>query len=265
MRSYVAVATPIGALVDKAPPSSRLYKAITAAGFLVLFLTFALMAPIGPAAFRALWSDPDMAPDAFASSINTLPFTAAGVALKGLGSALSNVAIYPDLVLDLPDDPVVQATITAWWNAAYAIGWAAGPLAGGGLFDVFTQNLLCVGAEALPPHCPAADHDALGFARSTPFPEAVPLHAPISDASRLPRLPNSSSSNSTCYCDWKPANGFDGFASSTALVSLAYALVLALVGCCNVRNHKPPAGLVRVASGDAMSVAPLNAAYQPTQ
>ena len=146
---------------------------------------------------------------------NTLPIAGLALALKGIGSALSNNAIYPDLVLNLPDNPMVQATITAWWNAAYAIGWAAGPVLGGVLHDAFLLNDLCFGEEADPP---------------TPkHPKGCPGNTTFAVGTN---------SSSACLCEWRPANGFDGFSSSTALFSLAYALLLAMAIAANVRNRK---------------------------
>ena len=81
--------------------------------------------------------------------LNTFPVMVLALGLKGIGSALSNNAIYPDLVLGQPDNPVLHATITAWWNAAYAVGWAAGPLLGGVLTDAFLLNNVCIGDQAL--------------------------------------------------------------------------------------------------------------------
>ena len=47
--------------------------------------------------------------------------------LKGFGSAFSNNAIFPDLVIGLPEDnAMLQATVSGLWNAAYAAGWALG-------------------------------------------------------------------------------------------------------------------------------------------
>ena len=33
------------------------------------------------------------------------------------------------------DDEALHATIAGWWNAAYAMGWALGPLLGGAMYD----------------------------------------------------------------------------------------------------------------------------------
>ena len=34
------------------------------------------------------------------------------------------------------DDDVLQAIMSGLWNAAYSIGWALGPLLGGGLYEL---------------------------------------------------------------------------------------------------------------------------------
>ena len=86
------------------PASSRLYKLITLAGFVVLALTFYLLGPFGVDA----WGGGGSA-DAMQLAMNTLPCASVSLGLKGVGSALSNVAIYPDLVLGLPDDEMLQA------------------------------------------------------------------------------------------------------------------------------------------------------------
>eukprot|EP00493_Phyllostaurus_siculus_P013703 UN13911 len=57
--------------------------------------------------------------------------------LKGIGSS-GNSAGYPDLVCDVDkDDRVQNATICGIWNGVYALGWAAGPLLGGLLYEYF--------------------------------------------------------------------------------------------------------------------------------
>jgi MFS family permease len=264
---YVCVSTPTGWLIDRLPPSSRLYKLITCMGFLILFLTFALLAPIGPAAFGiphgAASHDP------IQPLLNSLPVVSIAIGLKGVGSALSNNAIYPDLVLNLPENPVLQATVTAWWNAAYAIGWAAGPFVGGWLDDAFLRNDLCIGDDALPPNCPAHQNMTAGSAvlgGTRPVRAMLGLQAcslgvsagqstaVLSQAlDTIAVAPPPPSPNATgCLCDWAPANGFDGFASSTALLSLVYAIILSIAVCTNVQN--PPRSAVEA---DAPSVEPL--------
>ena len=128
---YVAVSIPIGWLVDRAASSPRTLKSATAAGFAVLALTFTLLAPIGPEAWGLGGAD------GLRPSLNNVYVVVTAMLLKGVGSALSNNAVYPDLVAGHdPDDKMLQATISGLWNAAYAVGWAAGPFLGGLLYDV---------------------------------------------------------------------------------------------------------------------------------
>lgn len=44
---YVVFSVPVGWAVDRFPRASRVYKGITAVGFLMLALTFFLLAPFG--------------------------------------------------------------------------------------------------------------------------------------------------------------------------------------------------------------------------
>jgi len=254
---YVLTATPIGRLVDKAKPSSRLYKFITATGFFVLFLSFFLLGPFRPSAFYNFRHSKGV-DDLFEDKLNNLPCTAIAVGIKGIGSALSNVAIYPDLVLNLPDNPVLQATVTAWWNAAYAIGWAAGPILGGVLYDVFASNELCLGQYALPPYCPPASLDGttLTLAADAELPPlaTIPIFRSSYEARVLARTAApAANQTSDCSCDWQPSNGFDGFASATAAVALIYTLALMLAVACNLRNPEPKD------DNDLQTVAPLRA------
>lgn len=242
---YVLTATPIGRLVDKMPPSSRMYKLITASGFFFLFLTFGLLAPIGPSAFG-----PKGQHDTLQDSLNNLPCTAIAIGIKGIGSALSNVAIYPDLVLNLPDNPVLQATLTAWWNAAYAIGWAAGPILGGVLYNAFELINLCLDECAGPPNCPeqlAHGSHPTSFAfpdvhalRARPRANEYSASSVVSStmASSGPHT-NDTADCASCSCYWQPGNGFDGFATSTAIVALVYTLCLAVAVVFNLRNPEP--------------------------
>ena len=39
-----------------------------------------------------------------------------------------------------------------------------------------------------------------------------------------------------CACEWRPKNGFDGFSSAIAVVSLVYAAVLAVAVLLDVRG-----------------------------
>jgi hypothetical protein len=57
--------------------------------------------------------------------------------IKGVGSSGNNGG-YPDLLIGIADDDSsIQATVAGIWNAAYAMGWALGPLMGG----ILVQNM----------------------------------------------------------------------------------------------------------------------------
>ena len=123
-------------------------------------VAFALLAPFA-------WL-----PDRLESALNTAPAIAVAMGLKGVGSALSNAAVYPDLVVGLDkSNAAVQATVAGLWNAAYAVGWAAGPLIGGLLYSTFQVNELCLGELALPPFCPSSEGSwpYRGFKRSCSY------------------------------------------------------------------------------------------------
>ena len=97
LRSYTPRLGLVGWLVDRFPDNARAYKTVTALGFVAFALTFELLAPIGLSAGRRR-----RRPDAAQAALNNLPTVAVAMVLKGVGSALSNNAVYPDLVLGLP-------------------------------------------------------------------------------------------------------------------------------------------------------------------
>ena len=261
---YICVSTPIGVLVDRRPASPRLYKAITASGFVVLSASFALLAPFGKDAFGgvgqsgidALYGAAGAA-KGLQAALNNLPAASAALVLKGAGSALSNAAIYPDLIYRVPDDALLQSTLSALWNAAYAIGWATGPYLGDALLYAFRENALCVDKYARPPFCPAAP-DAHGHSHlppppphavaSPPPPPVLPPPPPTPEDCWAPAVSN-------CSCVWLPDNGFDGFASTTALISLAYAAPLLLAALLNLSG--PNSRCHARGSVSADGVAPL--------
>ena len=43
------------------------------------------------------------------------------------------------------EDAQSQATLAGLWNAAYAVGWAAGPFAGGIVYELYQEVVLCMG------------------------------------------------------------------------------------------------------------------------
>ena len=118
---------------------------------------------------------------------------------------------------------LLQATISGLWNAAYAVGWAAGPFLGGLLYDTFRVHTLCVGDKQTA----TCDTD-----------------------------PNGSGA---CSCTWQPDNGFDGFATVIAVTCALFAAVLFAAAAANVRNS---AKHVDLASISAPSLEPLVATHQ---
>ena len=178
-------------------------------------------------------------------ALNNVPVVATSMVLKGVCSSISQVAVYPDLIFGIPDEPLLHATISALWNGAYALGWAAGPLVGDLLMASFEHNKLCIGQSALPPHCPVEGGPP-------PPPPSPRLYDTLVDAA--PR---------NCSCDWVPDNGFDGFASSMSLLALVYAVPLALAAAMNVsgpnkrylaRPDPAAAGTAPLVAGDTPGV-----------
>merc|ERR1719461_2453911 len=71
------------------------------------------------------------------------------MAMKGIGGAGNNCG-YPDLVCDVDaNDSLVNATICGLWNAVYALGWAVGPVLGGGLYELFEFQGYAFGVGSL--------------------------------------------------------------------------------------------------------------------
>jgi len=121
---YTAISIPVGWIVDKYEGNSFVFKACISAGFFALFLGFALLGPM---------SLPGVADT---TAFDNLFWVAFAMTLKGIGSAVSVNPVYPDLMVGISeDDAMASATISGLWNAAYSVGWAAGPLIGGVLYD----------------------------------------------------------------------------------------------------------------------------------
>ena len=231
---YVVVSVPIGWLVDRYADRPAGFKAITGSGFVVLALSFALLAPL---------QAPSPPLDALNAPLNSLACAAVAMALKGVGSALSGNAVYPDLVVGFDaNDAVAHATLSALWNAAYAIGWAVGPLAGGLLYDAFATVRLCTGADALA----GCASSASSGANSASLPPSSP-----------------SGAGAACSCTWQPANGFDGFALVTSLACLASGVACFAAAACSLpggyRKDRAPAPKPPQAS----TVVPLEAWGHP--
>lgn len=125
---YVVSSILIGRLVDVHWRGIVAFKAVQSAGFVSLFLCFALLGPL------------ETLPSSWAGALNSRDIVFVAMCLKGLGSAGTNAA-YPDLVFGVAEsDSELNALISGMWNAAYAFGWAAGPLLGGGLIDAFSVD-----------------------------------------------------------------------------------------------------------------------------
>ena len=225
---YVVVSVPIGWVVDSFAGRSALYKTITACGFLALGLAFALLAPLRLPNGVVAGGGASSAPVDRSGLAGSVVWMAVALAIKGVGSALSNNAVYPDLVLGFPPgDEFIQAQLSALWNAAYAIGWALGPMAGGWLYDALATTPLCTGDELL-------DYCRSGVA-----------------ASRQP----------ACSCQWAADNGFDGYASVLALLCVVFAIVcfgIAAVPSCNGAPLTPsPESSVATSRASSEAATPL--------
>jgi len=130
---YVIASVPVGWLVDRHKDNSCVFKSMIAFGFFLLFLTFTFLGPL-----KLPGGDGNTNPIDMFDSIGWVGFA---MCLKGIGSAVSVNPVYPDLVIGLPeDDKILTATISGLWNSAYAIGWALGPLIGGGLYQALAFN-----------------------------------------------------------------------------------------------------------------------------
>jgi MFS family permease len=254
---YTLCSVPIGWLVDRVPASSRLYKATTASGMVTLAASFALLAPIawqtGPSGPSSLsWLPP--------AELNTMGAVVLAMGLKGVGSALSNNAVYVDIVLLLPtDDKMLLATVSGLWNAAYSLGWALGPLLGGALYESTLAVQLCLGLDVHSERCvqealqrddgaPLRNDSLVAQAAALLDLQHRPVHAlvtavrehgpgallsPINQTwGLLPHHPRHAAVRSdqteACSCSWVASNGFDGMGTWVALASLAYGVVLLL-------------------------------------
>eukprot|EP01065_Artemidia_motanka_P047723 TRINITY_DN7535_c1_g2_i1.p1 TRINITY_DN7535_c1_g2~~TRINITY_DN7535_c1_g2_i1.p1 ORF type:complete len:536 (+),score=162.62 TRINITY_DN7535_c1_g2_i1:139-1746(+) len=115
----------VGWLCDgRARGDSRVYKLIQAGGLLFLAVSFFLMGPWKLAGYEF-------------TALDHVWVVAVGMFVKGIGSAGNNAA-YNDMEMDCNQEkPMEKATIGGIWNAVYAVGWAAGPVVGGGLYSLF--------------------------------------------------------------------------------------------------------------------------------
>lgn len=127
--TYVITSIPVGWLVDRHPNSPRVFKGIQLVGFLLLAISFALLGPIRlPETLGGYGIE---------YALNNPVCAIVALIIKGLGSSTNNAA-YPDMVIGISDnDAGLQAIMSGLWNAAYSIGWAAGPFVGGALYDMY--------------------------------------------------------------------------------------------------------------------------------
>lgn len=124
----IGLSLPIGWITDKMSKrgrrtATRVNKMLMSGGFYILFLTFFLLGP-----FKIGDGELDSQTERM---FNKSIWVWVAMVLKGIGSAGNNAA-YPDLAIGVQDgDTRTHATLSGLWNAAYGIGWAAGPFAGG--------------------------------------------------------------------------------------------------------------------------------------
>ena len=136
------VSIPSGPLADKFQHNSRVCKLVTAAGFAGIGLGFALLGPFSwesigaaPAGSRGGTGAPP--PAALLGLAESMAAAYAGMIIKSVGNVYSQLMIYPDLMMNLPTDPFIQARVSALWNASYGLGWALGPLFGAAFVTLF--------------------------------------------------------------------------------------------------------------------------------
>jgi len=59
-------------------------------------------------------------------------------------------------------------------------------------------------------------------------------------------------SNMRCSCEWQPNNGYDGQASTVGLLSISFAMLLALAGCFNIGAKRTRDSAARVQSEESV-------------
>ena len=154
--------------------------------------------------------------------------------------------IYPDLMMNLPDDPFVQARVSALWNASYGLGWALGPLFGAAFVTLFesTGDIdLCLDRDARIGRCAYTSSESLyGPApvcsgESAAGPSPPPLMPPSNISFLLGEATTGGttpSGDENCCCEWRPMSGFDGQATVVSIVSWSYALLLIACAIANI-------------------------------
>lgn len=127
--TYMLVAIPVGKMVDRVPkvlPGRGWlgYKGIQGLGLYILGFTFMFLGPAD--IFGTKFCD-------FIVDKGGVVVVILALMIKGVGSAANN-ASFPDIIYNTDkDNEMLQATLSGLWNAAFALGWAIGPLVGGGL------------------------------------------------------------------------------------------------------------------------------------
>jgi len=135
--AYVLFSLPTGWIIDSLPAdsdphlASRVLKVIQAVGMCLFSVAFLMLGPV------------DLGGGFFPAMFNNEPCVWIAVILKGIASNGMNAG-YPDLIIGVDDsNGLVQATISALWNASYALGWALGPVTGGILVSFLSFNGYC--------------------------------------------------------------------------------------------------------------------------
>ena len=195
-------------ITERVKDNSRKCKLVTAFGYFVMGFGFLILAPMSAAALGGS-STSTLAPADSAAVIYP------AMILKSIGNVIAQLCVYPDLMLNVPDDAFLEARVTATYSAMYSLGWAVGPLLGSGLYVGFASVELCLNEDALPPSCP--NNSAADFCSSLEADE-VSRNAP----------------SAACSCEWQPKNGFDGEATLVGLLGIGYALVLVVAAIFNV-------------------------------
>lgn len=124
---YIIASVPVGWMMDRtnshgAQYASKVCKLTQSSAFFFLMVCFMMLGP-----FKIGKLD-------FNKAFNNVPSVWVAMMFKGMGSAGNNAG-YPDIAIGIPSgDNMKNATLAGLWNAAYALGWAAGPLLGGALY-----------------------------------------------------------------------------------------------------------------------------------
>ena len=127
---YIISSVPVGWMMDRtnahgAQYASKVCKLTQSGAFFALAACFVLLGPLKLGNFS------------LNKAFNNVPSVWVAMMFKGIGSAGNNAG-YPDIAIGIPaGDSMRNATLAGLWNAAYALGWAAGPLLGGALYGSY--------------------------------------------------------------------------------------------------------------------------------